>query len=134
MACLSVLVPEHHLPVPSPSGPIWLDNVRCAGTESSLGQCGSNGWGVSDCSHSEDVGVVCQPQRQRGYLSERVSNALGPQVRRLSRPWPEPSIGSGDRGPPGNEPGGGRGRRAEPGLRSILAPTVLLVHGQRVPA
>lgn len=95
MTRLSVLVPEHRLSVLSPSGPIWLDNVRCVGTESSLGQCGSNGWGISDCSHSEDVGVVCQPQRQRGYLSERVSNALGPQVRRLSGPGLSQALGQG---------------------------------------
>lgn len=61
--------------------------------------------------------MVCHPQRQRGYLSERVSNALGPQVRRPFRPRPELRRGSGDRGRPGGEPGGGRRRKgAERGL------------------
>lgn len=42
------------------TGQIWLDEVRCQGYESTIKACDKNAWGLSDCSHSEDVSVVCK--------------------------------------------------------------------------
>ena len=41
------------------SDPIQLDNVACAGTETSLFDCTHPGLGVHNCGHNEDAGVRC---------------------------------------------------------------------------
>ncbi|XP_055018735.1 deleted in malignant brain tumors 1 protein-like [Boleophthalmus pectinirostris] len=42
------------------TGPILMDDVACTGEETKLSQCHQRGFGIHDCSHSEDAGVVCE--------------------------------------------------------------------------
>ncbi|XP_014681507.1 PREDICTED: deleted in malignant brain tumors 1 protein-like [Priapulus caudatus] len=41
------------------SGPYWLDEVRCAGNELRIEDCGHTNWGHDNCSPGEAAGVVC---------------------------------------------------------------------------
>uniref|UniRef100_A0A5F5PXX0 Lysyl oxidase homolog n=2 Tax=Equus TaxID=9789 RepID=A0A5F5PXX0_HORSE len=57
------------------TGRIWLDNLSCSGTEKSVTECASRGWGNSDCTHDEDAGVICKDQRLPGFSDFNVIEA-----------------------------------------------------------
>lgn len=48
------------------SGPIWMADVGCTGSESSIYDCRHGGWGGNGCTHSRDASVEC--------LSVRLAN------------------------------------------------------------
>ena len=41
------------------TGPIWLDDMGCKGSETSLSDCPSGTWGKHNCDHEEDVVLAC---------------------------------------------------------------------------
>lgn len=43
----------------SGSGPTWVDQLNCSGSEADIADCPRNAWGQEDCEHSEDAGVTC---------------------------------------------------------------------------
>uniref|UniRef100_A0A803JQ18 Soluble scavenger receptor cysteine-rich domain-containing protein SSC5D n=1 Tax=Xenopus tropicalis TaxID=8364 RepID=A0A803JQ18_XENTR len=59
------------------SGKIWIDNLRCTGEESSLGDCAHSMWGLHNCGHGDDVGVICPVKPEEVRLVDGSSRCEG---------------------------------------------------------
>ncbi|XP_063313555.1 lysyl oxidase homolog 3 isoform X5 [Pelobates fuscus] len=64
-------------------GRIWLDNVICSGSEKSIIDCNSRGWGNSDCTHEEDAGVICKDERIPGFIEPNTIETEQRQVEEI---------------------------------------------------
>ncbi|KAM7134323.1 scavenger receptor cysteine-rich domain-containing protein DMBT1-like isoform 4-T11 [Macrochelys suwanniensis] len=53
---------------------IWLDDIHCTGTEAALSQCRARPWGLNNCHHGEDAGVVCSDSNISEHTSLRLVN------------------------------------------------------------
>ncbi|KAG2462359.1 WC11 protein, partial [Polypterus senegalus] len=62
------------------TGPIWLDDVNCYGNESTLWECEINNWGIHDCGHKEDVGLLCSEHKQLRLVSNEFDCAGRPEA------------------------------------------------------
>ena len=57
------------------TGPIWLDNLFCTGSEDQLIDCTHNGFGVHNCRHFEDAGLICAcklPKNKLMYTHKQI--------------------------------------------------------------
>ncbi|KAM9813805.1 LOW QUALITY PROTEIN: scavenger receptor cysteine-rich domain-containing protein DMBT1-like [Neosynchiropus ocellatus] len=59
------------------SDSIWLDEVHCQGTESSLMECNKQ-MGVHDCKHTEDASVICHDEPTLGITDLRLADGKNP--------------------------------------------------------
>uniref|UniRef100_A0A8C5Q4L1 SRCR domain-containing protein n=1 Tax=Leptobrachium leishanense TaxID=445787 RepID=A0A8C5Q4L1_9ANUR len=59
LGCGNAMAVPFRLSFGQGTGPIFLDNVDCKGTETALSHCRSLGWGIHNCYHYEDVAVTC---------------------------------------------------------------------------
>ena len=58
------------------TGPIWLDDLSCSGSELTLLQCSHRGLGSHNCSHNEDVSVRCSGSKTGSLFKLKIFSDL----------------------------------------------------------
>nr|XP_014353548.1 PREDICTED: scavenger receptor cysteine-rich domain-containing group B protein-like [Latimeria chalumnae] len=59
LGCGKALGYKHNASYGQGTGVILMDNVKCNGSEPRLTNCSSYGWGIHNCDHNKDIGVIC---------------------------------------------------------------------------
>ena len=57
------------------TGPIWLNDVECVGSEDKLSDCSYDRLGLHSCGHEQDASVVCE--RKEVTLPVRLVGGAG---------------------------------------------------------
>ncbi len=53
------------------SGPVWMNNAMCTGSESTLKKCGSVIWGFQGVCQSKSAGVICSGKLKTLFCSKK---------------------------------------------------------------
>uniref|UniRef100_A0A8C1WZ25 Deleted in malignant brain tumors 1 protein-like n=1 Tax=Cyprinus carpio TaxID=7962 RepID=A0A8C1WZ25_CYPCA len=69
LQCGSAISAPHSAAFGQGSGSIWLDEVKCSGSEGTLTQCSHSGLTNHNCNHRKDAGVVCSGNLQMPSFS-----------------------------------------------------------------
>lgn len=56
------------------TGPIWLDEIGCDGTENNLMECSRLPWAKHNCRHSEDVAIACSASTSKPKDNQKLNN------------------------------------------------------------
>ncbi|XP_046901314.1 soluble scavenger receptor cysteine-rich domain-containing protein SSC5D-like [Hypomesus transpacificus] len=67
------------------SGPIWLDDVGCSGSEATLAVCPHPPFGSHNCDHGDDAGVVCGVSNFKAIAPTTTTTTTPPTITATSR-------------------------------------------------
>lgn len=56
------------------SGPIWIDDIKCSGSETRIEDCIHSGWGIHNCDHGEDLSINCIPRKKCSLVRDNKYN------------------------------------------------------------
>ncbi|XP_059897442.1 deleted in malignant brain tumors 1 protein-like isoform X3 [Gadus macrocephalus] len=76
MKCGTALGVKYQAHFGQGAGPILLDNLGCNGQERALGECKHAGFGVTNCGHPEDAGVLCSEKVKLFNGTDRCNGRL----------------------------------------------------------